>query len=226
MRAFMRHVRAHSVAYVALFVALGGTSYAAGLGRNSVGTRELKPGAVNTSDIHRSAVTGAKVAANTLKGADVDEASLATVPSATTAGSAASAMSATSATNATNAANAAALGGLAPSAFQRTIRWALVNAAGTGIIAQSGGISIVSHPNLGETRVNFGETTAGHAVWAMQSALDNPGASGAAIAAPCGTGLDVYPGCSGAPNAQIVDVQTHQANGSLFDRSFYVYFMP
>jgi hypothetical protein len=226
MNAVVRHMRAHAVAYVALFVALGGTSYAAGLGKNTVGTTQLKAGAVNTPDIHGNAVTGAKVAANTLKGADIDEASLAKVPSAATADSAASAASAANATNATNAANASALGGLAPSAFQRNIRWALVNAAGTGIIAQSGGISITSHPNLGETRVNFGETTAGHAVWAMQSALDNPGPSGAAIAAPCGAGLDIYPGCSGAPSAQIVDVQTHAASGALFDRSFYVFFLP
>lgn len=224
MHRLLRHVRAHGVAYVALFVALGGTSYAAAkLPKNSVSSTQIAPGAVHTSDIANNAVTGAKVAANTLKGADIDEASLGKVPSSASADSAASATSAANATNATSAANASALGGLAPSAFQRAIRWALVNAAGTGIIAQSGGISIVSHPNLGETRMDFGETTAGHAVWAQVSALGN--APAYATVAPCGAGLDIYPGCSGTPSAHVVDVQTWVAS-SLADRPFYVYFLP
>jgi hypothetical protein len=50
------------VACLALIVALGGTSYAAvQLTANSVGTQQLKPGAVRTSDIHRGAVTSLKV---------------------------------------------------------------------------------------------------------------------------------------------------------------------
>jgi len=43
MRNLLQHMRANAVAYLALFVALGGTSYAAGsLAANSVGTKQLK----------------------------------------------------------------------------------------------------------------------------------------------------------------------------------------
>jgi Collagen triple helix repeat (20 copies) len=53
----LRHVRRNVVAYVALFIALGGSSYAATkLAANSVGTRQLKNGAV----------TGAKVKSHSL----------------------------------------------------------------------------------------------------------------------------------------------------------------
>jgi hypothetical protein len=50
------------VALVALFVALGGTSYAAlTLGKNSVGSKQLKKNAVTTSKIKNRAVTGKKL---------------------------------------------------------------------------------------------------------------------------------------------------------------------
>ena len=52
---------ANVIATVALFVALGGSSYAAlNLPRGSVGPTQLKKGAVTTSKIKRNAVTGAK----------------------------------------------------------------------------------------------------------------------------------------------------------------------
>ena len=222
MHRLLRHVRTHAVAYVALFVALGGTSYAASsLPKNSVSSKQIATGAVHTSDIAKNAVTGAKVAANTLKGADVDEASLGKVPAAASADSAATA---TTATNATSAANAAALGGLAPSAFQRGIRWALVNAAGTGIIAQSGGIVLVSHPNVGETFLDFGETTSGHAMWAQPSLIAN--AARSATVSPCGAGLDVYPSCAAPTLTHIVAVVTWTPAGAAVDTPVYVYYLP
>jgi hypothetical protein len=166
---------------------------------------------------------GVQVAANTLKGADIDEASLGKVPSAKSADSS---TSAASATNATNAADAAKLGGLAPSAFQKGVRWALVNNAGSAIVAQSGGFTIFSHPFPGESFVDFGSPTAGHPVWAMNSDLDNLATQGAATAGPCGVAPDAYPNCATANHANRVHVATHQANGTLADRSFYVYLLP
>ena len=51
---FGTHLRHHAIAYLALFIALGGTSYAATrLPSNSVGTAQLKPGAVLAQDIGR-----------------------------------------------------------------------------------------------------------------------------------------------------------------------------
>jgi hypothetical protein len=119
------------VALVALFLALGGTSYAAitTLPKNSVGTKQLTNGAV----------TGAKIANGSVTAANIDTGGL-TVPTASHATSANSATSATTATTAThattadsatsagtatNAANAAELGEhppgfyLAASAVQR-----------------------------------------------------------------------------------------------------------
>jgi hypothetical protein len=98
-----RRLRAPSPAFVialiALFVALGGTSYAAinALPKNSVGTKQLKKNAVTGVKIKNKAVTASKINTAGL-----------TVPNATHA---ASADSATSATTAGSAAPSGAAGG-------------------------------------------------------------------------------------------------------------------
>jgi hypothetical protein len=53
------------VAIIALIVALSGSAYAA-LGKNTIGSKQLKKGAVKTVDIKKNAVTGAKVKESTL----------------------------------------------------------------------------------------------------------------------------------------------------------------
>jgi hypothetical protein len=59
---FGRHVRQQFVGYVALFVALGGVSYAATvLPRNSVGSPQIKNGQVKAADLANNAVTSAKI---------------------------------------------------------------------------------------------------------------------------------------------------------------------
>jgi hypothetical protein len=89
MRRFARFLRRNTIALLALFVALGGTTYAAtALPRNSVGPLQLK----------KNAVTGVKVRNNSLTGADVVEAKLAKVPLAKTADAAKTATSAGNAT--------------------------------------------------------------------------------------------------------------------------------
>lgn len=65
------------VALLALFVALGGSSYAAiTLSNNSVKSKHIAKGAVKRSDIGKNAVTAAKVANGSLTGADVKDQSL------------------------------------------------------------------------------------------------------------------------------------------------------
>lgn len=49
------HLRNNVVAYLALFVALSGTAYAA-LGKNSVDSKQLAPGSVRSSELKRQAV--------------------------------------------------------------------------------------------------------------------------------------------------------------------------
>src|SRR5438270_870186 len=68
---FGRHVREQYAGFLALFVALGGVSYAAvTLPKNSVGSKQIKPGAVRTSDLGAGAVTSAKVKDGSLLSAD------------------------------------------------------------------------------------------------------------------------------------------------------------
>jgi hypothetical protein len=86
------------VAFIALFVAIGGSSYAVTrLPAGSVGTKQLRRGAVHNNNLGKNAVTGAKVKNRSLTAADINVASLAGVPSAA------------SAANATHAGAAAAL---------------------------------------------------------------------------------------------------------------------
>lgn len=60
-----------AIALLALFVALGGTGYAAlNLPRNSVGSKQLRKSAVRNVDIASNAVTGAKVRRRSLDSTD------------------------------------------------------------------------------------------------------------------------------------------------------------
>lgn len=90
---------ANVVATMALFIALGGVSWAAvKLPKNSVGVKQIKKNAVTSAKIKKNAVTsakikagaiaGSKVKANSLTGTQVDESSLGVVPLATVASTA------------------------------------------------------------------------------------------------------------------------------------------
>jgi len=86
---------ANVVATIALFIALGGASYAAiKLPKNSVGTKQLKKNAVTGAKLKNEAITAAKVKKGALTGNQINASSLGTVPSA---------VHATSAEHATNA---------------------------------------------------------------------------------------------------------------------------
>lgn len=102
---------ANVMATIAVFIALGGASYAATqLPKNSVGPKQLKSNAVTTAKIKDGAVTTAKIGNGAVTGAKIDSGSLGTVPSAAHA---TSADSAKSASTANSAQNAGALGGVA-----------------------------------------------------------------------------------------------------------------
>jgi hypothetical protein len=99
------------VALLALFVALGGSSYAAvkigarDIARGAVGTRAIANNAIRSGDIHNATVSGIDVRDDSLTNADIDNASLsaATAKSANTAAHASTATTATSATSANSA---------------------------------------------------------------------------------------------------------------------------
>src|SRR4051794_17688547 len=73
------------ISIIALIAALTGTAYAASLGKNSVGSRQLKSKSVTTGKIANNSVTGAKVAKETLTGEDIKIGLLPAVPNATEA---------------------------------------------------------------------------------------------------------------------------------------------
>jgi hypothetical protein len=83
------HVRAQAVGYLALFVALGGTSYAAvklpsnsvkakQIAPNAVGHSEIRAHAVGTSDLHRGAVTSTVLAPGAVNAAAISQAQIGT----------------------------------------------------------------------------------------------------------------------------------------------------
>ncbi|MBJ7459801.1 MAG: hypothetical protein JHD02_11470 [Thermoleophilaceae bacterium] len=90
-RARKRLTYSNIIATLALFIALGGVSYAAAtLPKNSVATKSIKRGAVTSPKIKNKTIVGADLKSNTLTGKQVNEASL-VIPSsafATSAGTA------------------------------------------------------------------------------------------------------------------------------------------
>jgi hypothetical protein len=74
------------VAVIGVVIGLTGTAFgAAALGKNSVGSRQLKAKSVTTGKLADNAVNGAKVAAGSLTGADINVGALGTVPTASVA---------------------------------------------------------------------------------------------------------------------------------------------
>ncbi len=80
---------ANVMSSIAVFLVLGGaTAFAAGLAKNSVGSKQLKKNAVTTAKIKKNAVTTAKIKNGAVTGAKLNVGSIPTVPSAASAASA------------------------------------------------------------------------------------------------------------------------------------------
>lgn len=107
-----------ALSIIALFVALGGTGYAAATG--SIDSREIKNNTVQGKDIRNSTIRGGDVRNNSLTGSDIVETRLGTVPSAAKADSAAS------------AGNAATVAGLAPGTFAREVQYLTATSTDAG----------------------------------------------------------------------------------------------
>jgi hypothetical protein len=106
------HITGNAVAYLALFVALGGTSYGLASGsvdsreirNNTIRTRDLRNNEVRSRDIRNRTIVARDLLSNTLGGDQIDETELGEVPLATRSKSADDAL---------------ALDGLGPNVFAR-----------------------------------------------------------------------------------------------------------
>jgi hypothetical protein len=126
MKLRSRLTYANVMATLAVFISLGGTSYA--VARGSIGSREIKNNAVTSTDLKNNGIRGTDLRNNTvagvdvkndgLTGADVLESSLGTVPSANAAGAANTANRASAANTADRASTADLASNIAaPEAF-------------------------------------------------------------------------------------------------------------
>jgi hypothetical protein len=113
----LRHLPALALALIALFVALGGTVYAAAkisgkaIKVKSLPGNRLKPGSVPGNRLRPGAIPGNRLAPGSITGIQVDTATLGQVPTAVYADSAGSARDAETALNAVNAVNATKVNG-------------------------------------------------------------------------------------------------------------------
>jgi hypothetical protein len=112
LRSFLTY--ANVMATFAVFVALGGTSYAVATGsidgreirNNTVRSKDIRNNDVTTRDLKNNSAGGGDIRNDSLTGDDILESSLGTVPSANSANTANTASSASTATTATTAGTA------------------------------------------------------------------------------------------------------------------------
>jgi hypothetical protein len=154
-------------------IALGGTSYAFTLGKNSVGTKQLKNSAVTTSKIKNSAVTTSKIKDGAVTGSKVNLGTLGTVPNASHA------------TTADTATNANALGGAAPGTYQSAanIMFATVSSSATSptILRGRGATAVTNLDGMGEYAVTFDRSIA-NCTWVASSGPGNGNPADAILA--------------------------------------------
>lgn len=125
-----KHLRSNAIAYLALFIALGGSAYAASR--------------INGRTIKKNSIPGNRLKRNSVTGRQVRESSLATVPTASQASRA------TTATTANTAKNANALGGMGVAAFgSGVISGAIDSAQNNGNFRTPYGVSVYNTPGAG-----------------------------------------------------------------------------
>jgi hypothetical protein len=141
---------------IAVFLVLGGaTALAAGLAKNSVGSKQLKKNAVTTAKIKNNAVTAAKIKNGTITGSKINLGSLGTVPSAA---------------NAANAGNANTVGGR----NVKQIFAKLPKSTGDTVIFSAVGFNIVANcSGTGDPSIELDPLTNESDIAAMGNGFDN-----------------------------------------------------
>lgn len=124
------------IAMVALFVALGGVSYAAA----TIGSKEIKNNSIRSVDVRNGGLTGKDLRKDSVGGAKIKESTLGQVPSAQQAQDAVNAESATNAQNAVKAQSADNAVNAESATSAQTAAAVGPNGVGTGAL-QSGSVS-------------------------------------------------------------------------------------
>ena len=198
---------ANVIATIALFAALGGTSY--GVATGFIDSREIKNGTIRTADVRN----------NDLRGADIRESSLATVPSAAAAASAQNAQNAESAHNAQaaqtaqNAENASTVGGIAAA----RINYAEPVSPGSETILSGGGLTLeatcTGNQDIAITATTSKQDSSIYTAAVNTRANDNILASGKENGEfDVGTTLDLLAGGSGNPD--LITFEYNAADGT------------
>jgi hypothetical protein len=190
---------ANVMSSIAVFLVLGGaTALAAGLAKNSVGSKQLKKNAVTTAKIKNSAVTGAKIKNGTITGSKISLGSLGTVPSATNA------------TNATNAGNANTVGGR----NVKQIFTKLPKSTGNTVIFNAVGFNIVASCSAaGDPSIELVPQTIESDTAAMGNGTDNGATEHAFFERNQGSGLNSI-SLSGPDVRGITTFSAAQSNGA------------
>ncbi|HXY84002.1 MAG TPA: hypothetical protein VEH52_00855 [Gaiellaceae bacterium] len=184
------------VACMALAVALGGTSYAAVvLAPNSVGTVQLKNGSVTAKKVKLHSLLAANFRAGQIPRGPAGPA---------------------------GPAGAAGPAGPAGPAGSVALKWAVVKPDGT-IVAQSGGITLVSHLASGQYILGMGGDVSGKLVLASGgNAGDSSDQRGETTASPCGGTTDGHTCVTPYNSTSNLEVETRNDANLPADHSFYV----
>lgn len=192
LRSLIGHLRCHSVGYIALMVALGGTSYAAtSLPRNSVGTQQVINHSLLAVDFKRGQVPRGARGAQGPVGAQ-------------------GAAGAAGATGPAGASGAAGATGPAGSALAQ----AWISNTGTVLSSKNFGAAVVTHPVTGFYCI----TGLGVSVANVQVTV---GPNGAAISAAAWFGAGPPGTCTATAPSAIV-VETLDATGSDSNNDFFI----
>jgi hypothetical protein len=180
---------ANVISSLALFIALGGSVYAAT--------------EIDGSQIRKASIPGNRLTDNSLTGKQIRERSLSSVPVAARA------------LQANDAVNAAQLGGMAASAYDPRAKWAEVDATGaTGtatLVAASAGVTLLADTGA-DTYLDFGSNVAASHILVSPGGLTDSGSA----AEPLTTGIcaGVFAGpagvdCSPAVSNSLNVVKVH-----------------
>lgn len=151
---------ANVMSSIAVFLVLGGgAAIAAGLAKNSVGTKQLKKNAVTSAKIKKNAVTTPKIKNGAVTGAKINLGSLGTVPNAAHANTA---------NTATNAGNANTVGGLTVKKFyystdSNPTPVTVLSLGGLNIVANCAGATLeaVATTSVNDVTIHSGGTIIG-----------------------------------------------------------------